>query len=362
MEKTASDSWVDSLARISCQFMGVAFGNAPDPESIKDIVDKVLIEDRADRWNSVAFNPSAFSSMCIRKEVYKRLEQEWADVEPAKEPVELYRRFAAGTSTHDSYQNFLLGRSGVLWGDWRCNCCGAYVVYQTRPEPCPNTVHVQDAKTGRTRTYKCADRVRKGQEWSYAEIKVRSISEDQNYQVRGRADGVIIQEDLTWYGLEMKSLPPEVFEGVYRVKGKDENGEFNNTYVLKPGGMRLPMPSHAFQGSQCTAMLYMDCLIGRAPLDPELCRGTIILYINRDTFEEKEFILPLNLGILDYTSEVIESVRMLVKSGTAELAPKKCSNRSSEAAKRCKWRDECFPKKVRKKKVTKKKATKKTDE
>jgi hypothetical protein len=357
MQENSIPSWVISLARISSQILGVPYGPAPKPTPVREIVDAVLIKERADRWDSKAFNPSSLANTCVRKEVLKRLHQEWGDVVPDKAPVELYRRFAAGTAVHDSYQSGLLGKSGKLWGDWKCNSCGAFAVYQTIPEVCSNTVNVVDGETGQVRTFKCSDRLRAGSEWTYAEVKVRSISDDQNYQIRGRADGVLIQDD-GWYGLEMKSLTPEMFQGLYRVIGKDAEGEPNGTWTLKPGGQPLPLDGHSFQGSLCTSMLFMDAHLGRIPLDPDKCRGTVILYINRDNFEEKEFIIPLDLGILDYTSGVIESVRMLVDQGNHELAPKKCSNRNIEAAKRCKWRDECFPKKPRKKK----KATKKSDE
>ena len=316
-------------------------------------VDQGLVaKERREAYESKAFNPSSLGSPCVVQDAFRRLEDRWDS--PQSFPPSALRLFAAGHAIHDHYQNVVLpevlGTQGGLWGIWECVSCQAPVEGLRPKQVCANTCayRTPDGVVVETTCIEKLQAARARVLWTYQELKVRRpdpMGESPFYGIRGRCDGVWLYQDGTWQVIELKTKDSIQFDSMSKVKGA-----VPGTFLLKPRQGPLPIPKDIFQGALYPAVLCDLADQGLFPLKSELCLGSLLLYVDRDYLRERPFQIPRDPDFLAKAVDPhIEDVRSLVRMKTPLAGPKACSNRSTQRAKRCPWRLDCFPYKIKKK-------------
>lgn len=317
-------------------------------------IDQALLRrEEREGYVSRAFNPSSLCNGCMVQDAFKRLHDMWGDAQGFS--PQALRLFAAGHAVHDHFQSVILpeitGDVGRLWGLWRCMSCHQ-VVEGFRPEEvCTNTVAYRDAD-GVVHENNC-DRVlaRERVRWRYEEIRIRRPDPKNRgdaWMIRGRADGIWIKPTGHWRVLEMKSKERDQFDSMSRVRGKEPG-----TFVLKPRQGPLPLEKDTYQGKLYPAILVEQGRQGIFPLDPDLCEGTSLLYLDRDRLADRAYEIAYDPDFLPMVVDpYIDSVHRLVELGQPLAGPKACSSRNTAKAKRCRNRLDCFPYKRTKKKKT----------
>lgn len=128
---------------------------------------------------------------------------------------------------------------------------------------------------------------------------------DTEYMLEGKADGVFKRE---------------VFSEKVLLEIKTMNSYTFSRAVWKP------FDKHEFQAS-----LYARNLG---------CKKILFLYIDKNTSELKEFLVPVNLEMLEKADKKTEKVRECLRSKTAP--PRTCKTDESKAALDCPYRELCF--------------------
>lgn len=310
-----------------------------------------LMEGEKDSYVSKRFSPG--SSVCARFKAHQRLE----DFKPVmKSPdADTLSLFKAGTAAHDMLQQEVLAKTGKLFGNWECASCGAEKTNTVLPKGACTGSRTRTDVLGSVTVQKCADVLQRASfNWKYVEGYMRTNPlNDPLYEIAGYRDGIWV-EDGKWYILEIKSVDPLLFTGMSKVLHKPIPG----AYVIKPAGDRLPLAAHVNQALVYSKMELDNAEAGTLPLDPRDFEGAIILYVNRNSFETKEY--RVSYSDYPYTEllTVAKRAKDAVDAGDAFLAPARCTAKTNVLAERCPLRDKCFPPKPKKVKATK--ATKAT--
>jgi hypothetical protein len=346
---------IETCRIFSDTLVGGQAGPTIDDRDVTEAVDARLLAKQKTSWVSKSFTPSSLPYTCIVKEAFKRIEDTWpSDITDDPKHLKTLRLFEVGSLMHEHVQSHILSHSGQLWGDWKCKACGVIRKNTVMPTTvCAQKLLMVDV-VGNHHPITCADRLaREKTPWEYVEQRVRSESEDKRYRISGKVDGFWITDDL-WYVLEIKTIDKLRYNGLYQVIGRDAvTNKPNGTFVLKPAQSMLPLEGHVFQGNVYAGLATLLNKCGSFPLPHDKCGGVKILYVNRDSFDMKSFTCPLNNGIIEYCATLIETVRELVDNNTPLYGAKKCRDRNSAAAKKCPWRDNCFPPKAKKRKTIK---------
>jgi hypothetical protein len=192
---------------------------------------------------------------------------------------ELMRIFQMGHSVHAMYQDDILGPAGVLYGVW-------------------NRWNEKKEKWETDRGFKP-----EGKGWKYQEPRIRSRG------VTGHCDG-IIRVDNRWFALEIKSSNDQAFR--FRKKVKHE---------------------HLRQAQIYANLGFVDF--------PEVeVDGIIFLYVNKNTSEEKEFVVPKDSEIIKDVLIGLDTYAKAIK--TKSLPPRQCLRLNSKRANSCPVKEHCF--------------------
>jgi hypothetical protein len=247
-------------------------------------------------------------------------------------PQQSLWRMDVGTELHELVQR-RLGSTGKLFGTWECSSwCNEKkcIWYGFKPTVslCPNdTPHKEN--------------------WVYSEVLVV----DEDYCIRGSTDGIVVL-DTGKYVFEFKTINAQGF-----------------------GALAEPIEDHKRQ-----ALLYLYCLQNRSAFVETIrerdiergdklmevfeaermpYKGAIVVYMNKDTQEFKEYVVPACVSFsapkgfrmddeelsLDWVSQTLNLLeKTLELSSRRELCARldKCETKSSYRATRCFAREACF--------------------
>lgn len=221
----------------------IHFAHGFDDESVSSVIDNYLVTEH--QYASLprrakVFHPSGMGHPCLRK-----LQLEFLGVGVAKRTPTAKQEatFEFGHAVHDLVQKWT-GFAGRLVGDWECKECHARREFCTVPdrEGCP--------KPRDERGFHF---------WKYREL----TTTDEDLGIYGHCDGIIL---LRTNG----KMKPWILEA------KSSNAKWFRERVREGG----PLGGHRIQ-----AHAYMYCWgIPRAR----------ILYVNKDSTEKVEFVVPFN--------------------------------------------------------------------
>jgi hypothetical protein len=302
-----------------------------------DLINTTLIrKNREGRRTSQRFHPSSIPYMCDVKEAFKRVLNIWEDNQ--EWTVEAIKSTEGGTATHEWFQNGLMSRTGMMWGNWRCRCCGAISEACLKPHTCANTVSIAPRLGFSGSTRKCIEyHAKTADGFEYCEMRL----EDTEHDVSGKIDGILVDKD-TWYVLELKSTTENILSALQKSVSGD-------VITLKPGYDLLPMEKHVEQSAIYVGMikqLYVDT--GKWNLPPNF-GGAILIYISRETLSSRGFLLPVTEHAFNRVKERVKTIRSLVEKKQPLYGQKICTSRASAPAKTCPFRLNCFPLKKAKK-------------
>jgi CRISPR/Cas system-associated exonuclease Cas4 (RecB family) len=267
---------------------------------------------------SDGFHASAIGKMCLRYETLKRAIPRERDQKIF--PPTLLRRFQAGHIIHDGFQVKIFGKMRVLKGNWVCSRCTRVQEDCLMPtEPCPrcrwqvnpddhsrvpSSRKSVDCATGCTWEggYDAPGRdcvyCFAGGAWKFDESRI----EIKEWDVVGHYDGKVLYNG---------------HERILELKTKD-------TFAFKK--MTAPHPEHIVQAS-----VYMW---GSG------LREAVIIYVEKNSFELKEFIIQYDEALIERIKEDITYVRQALEDN--ELPNGVCGNKKDKMAKECAYKDACF--------------------
>lgn len=181
-------------------------------------------------------------------------------------------RNETGTWVHKMFQNFILAKSKILWGDWRCVRCG--YLRKSSYWPGPST------KKGLKGYSAClvegpdVDEVFYNHKWEYEELEVawEGMKPD-GTDILGHIDGI-------WFPDEVKTI----------IDIKTTTAKTFNYYLNRPS------EDHCYQ-----VQVYMNLL----PAEQ-----ADILYVNLETGEMKSFRIERNSQIMDDAEKKIEARKL----------------------------------------------------
>ena len=196
-------------------------------------------------------------------------------------PIEpsLLRIFQMGHSVHSMYQDDFLGQAGVLYGTWKR--------WDDKKE-----------KWEIDRGFRP-----EGRGWKYEEPRIRTKG------VTGQCDGILFL-DGRWFVLEIKSSNDQAFR--FRKKVKHE---------------------HLRQAQIYANLGFVDF----PEVEPE---GIVFLYVNKNTSEEKEFIVPRDTKMIEDVLQGLDTYARAVK--TKSLPPRQCVRLNCKRANACPVKAHCF--------------------
>lgn len=338
---------LENLTRILIETSEALTFKTSEGSLVTDAVEAALSAAEAKGYVSKRFSPSGY--VCARWKAHQRLN----DFEPIQtpNPVETLRLFKAGTGAHEVLQQQVLSLTDNFYGKWVCASCGVVVNNSMKPrQVCNGTRQALDILGNPERVEECTDVLRREDvKWIYKERYVYSNPLDNDkYAIAGFVDGIWVK-DGKWYVLEVKSAASMMFNAQYRTK----HPELENHFVLKPTQSRYPLGNHVAQGMVYAKMLIDEAESGDLPLDPDAFGGVILLYVNRETFDLKEYHIEYSPASYAELQRLAEATMSAVEAGNAMLAPPKCTSANNMLAKRCPLKDTCFPKKPRKAKKKK---------
>lgn len=239
-------------------------GSAELSAAIDIFISGRLEEDRSDSWH-----PSAFRGMCPRREIILYLSGGLAKELPSPRNKRIWD---VGSAIHSWYQNKYLGPMGILWGKWKCTICN-------------------EISWGFMPVEACVECGRYSAE--YKEVPIKAALPVGKKNVIGHSDGLL---NLTcgWTVFELKSSNSRIFSQLY----------IDHDYVqaaLKQGQI--------YSELICQGMVDAPDYI-KAPLPTKL----LVMYVNKDTSEEKEFLVDLDgnaakqelQGPIKYEKAIIE--------------------------------------------------------
>ena len=303
-------------------------GMIPEEESLDRMIASYLetVDDKVPRsvQRTDGFHASSAGGMCVRLETFKRAIPRLNDRKVF--PGALLRRFQLGHAVHDRWQSRLLGEMRVLKGTWECSRCTRIQKHCFMPtDPCPKCRWQVDplkhypAPPSKASTdcaegckwpggYYVAGRdcvhCRRGGKWLFKESGVRISSgvDLPGFDVVGSYDGIAL------------------YNGVERILELKTKDAFAWPKVSEP------MSDHVIQ-----AQVYMW---GTGIHEAVIC------YINKNSGEMKEFLIPFDPDVIDRFKKNIERVYNSIEKGQAPNGP--CSHHKEKRAKECPFRDVCF--------------------
>ncbi len=280
------------------------------------------------KWDKkIKFHPSQIGNLCphhyfflathyasMSEEESKALMEEYVKSERSSFNPESYPKMGQGTAMHSMLQ-YYGGLTHDLIGQWRCPQCG----YHTDKDSMIKmpTVLLTDEFGSKSRMPdkcpKCKGNINTHDwAWVYVEPKF-SIPK---YQLEGQTDGIRVVETEKW-GL---------LKGVVDYKTINNNG-YQGKY------MTLPIESHVLQTHVYAYAMKADFIN--------------LVYINKDTMAEKEFILiPDFRGVLGPVFKKIKAALHAVKVGKQPVKElRACNSIKCPRASKCPFAEKCFGKK-----------------
>lgn len=240
----------------------------------------LTVKDGGDREHG--WHPSYVSNgICPRLEVIVTARKDLVPPGKSVEPS-LMRIFWFGQAIHELYQNRVFGPMGALYGHWIKLDTGE-VSLGHHPDPS------------------------KPYEYRYREPTVH----DPEHNIVGHTDGLLVLPDGPAL-LELKTINSRSFEF-----------------------LTAPREAHVRQ-----ANLYMHCKFRH--LDYPMPKRTVILYVNKNTSEEKEFWVEKDDSKLQPMLQVIKTVE---RSNLTKSLPERitaCKTATSATSKKCSMCDACF--------------------
>jgi len=226
------------------------------------------------------WHPSSISNgMCPRLEVIGKIRRDLLTQGNPPDP-KLMRIFWFGSAIHSMYQNKVFGPMGTLYGMWL------------------NT-HTKEITTGLRPT--------DGQDYEYIEPTVHNPE----YGIIGHTDGLLILGDGPAL-LELKTINSRSFEF-----------------------LNAPREAHVKQ-----ANLYMHCTFKK--FDHPMPTRTVILYVNKNTSEEKEFWVEKDGSVVQPMFQQIKKVEYSLSENSLPDRLASCKTATSASAKNCPACRVCF--------------------
>lgn len=290
----------------------VNVGKEARAESYGDLVPRIWkwVGEQVESDNE--YRGSRLWALCSFKAVLDVLFPQFAkDVKPLKLTI----RNGIGTYTHRYFQNEVLAKSGILWGDWKCVRCGKEWKDQLWTEgpqnekldsSCPHIIEYQEKEV----VWKAASPFGK--------------------DIFGHIDGIFFPAGVR-HLLDIKTVTAKTFN-----------------YYLKE-----PSEDHIYQLN-----VYMA-------LDPDEAEWSVILYVNLETGEMKSFRIRKNPEVMKDAKRKISALRDWYSTFTgdkqafakalldvrpkgqksnvfANLPPRACVDPTSKRARFCPQRDQCW--------------------
>jgi hypothetical protein len=262
--------------------LGAVFTNtkkAPTTKELRATINTFLSESSPDEAPRTGIHVSDLISPCIRRIAWKIARPEMKNPPP---DAASRRIFDQGNAIHRWWQNHIYGPAHMLFGDWMCSGCGEI----QSGTLLPNMRCVSGRCPGR---------------WVYREstrtFRVRGVT------VTGSPDGRIMWDNAL-HILEMKSMRTDEWKE-----------------------LRLPKQMNVLQASFYAALF-------SAP-------RVMISYIDKDTWDTKDFSLPPMSQALSWAESIIETAQSVVNN-PLKGAPA-CKNKAVVRARRCACLGLCFP-------------------
>jgi hypothetical protein len=266
--------------------MAKAMKESPTEADLRKEVNRFLSSRKSDNRRP-GIHVTDLVDPCLRRLAWKIMLPETKDPAP---PPATSRIFDQGKSIHQWWQNRVYGPMGILIGKWECCGCGAVVEGKMPGERCAAQV-VPSAQMGRPEQ----ESRRCGGEWEYVEPEVNFLIDGVN--VTGNSDGL-----LQWKGqratLEMKGYRTENWKKI-----------------------RVPDPAHIFQASTYSPTLETS--------------QVLISYIDKETWDTKDFLVPLQPGAYAWAEDHVRTALRLVNEKRIEQAHRVCASKTAAKAVRC---------------------------
>jgi hypothetical protein len=299
------------------------------PDEVKPAIDSYLCKfdklpsNRADGWHV-----SQFCSMCPRKEVLKKLVSYSEEVLSTN--TKLLRIFHIGSAVHRWYQEEYFGPMGILWGKWRCSRCHA-IYWGVMPEikhDCEQGQGLINYFCDDVGCFRYPEHIEKRGgcnhcgvwgKWEYEEVPVFYEDSRLSKPIVGHADGIIYL-GRRWILLEIKTINEWAFK---LMKGARE--------------------SHQNQGQVYGNLINMKA-VHSIPANVEIPRVSdlVILYIAKNTSEEREFWYPMSEDKGDFLLSLPARYHNSLERRELPNRIRACKTFRSEKAKDCVVANYCF--------------------
>ena len=269
------------------------------------------VKDNSRRRRDV-FHPSEIcrQDFCPREWVIHQKEPSL--YEKRKVNVEQQLRFDIGTLLH-TYIQERLGNSGVLFGVWEC-------VRRCKDEKCFN-VGFKPKK------------ICKHELWVYREPTVF----DEDINVRGSVDGIIVPHKNKKYSLEFKSMKSESFSTLIEPVTQDKHQALWYLDILDRKGF--------YEWDE----FFKDDADELFPTAREIVEmpffGSVVLYMNKNTQDLREFLVPIEempKKSMDLQKKVLKEALSHYQKKILPVRVIQCDSIDSRRAKRCNASKICF--------------------
>jgi len=229
--------------------------------------------------------------------------------------VDLQYKFDVGTYLHLMVQD-RLGEAGVLFGEWNCKVCKAkWLGFKPEKEDPRVKLCITD----------------KGHFWELEELKIR----DKALRFRGRTDGVLFIHAHGKFLFEFKTARHDDFIRLTEPPQRTVEQSFLYLDVAERRVNELWL-KELQKKNESDVEKELQCV--RSKFD-----GVIVLYLDKDTQDRKEFMLTWN----DERRELIDEKKKLISvacehydAGT--LPGRICESKEEKRAKKCLASVPCF--------------------
>lgn len=230
------------------------------------------------------FRPSTVVGECPVSMWYGFRKIKWSNPELEKGfSPQLMRIFQLGTDVHTEVQHWL-GKSGHLWGLWKCPKC--------------DKIHSKEFEFRPKEKCSC------GGDWVYEEITMWN----KEYNLLGHTDGIIKKNGLT-YLFELKTM-----------------NSFKFTKLKEPEPIHIKQASIYSWLMETAHNVHIDKMV--------------ILYYSKNDSVLKEYVIDVDKSILKEATDVMKEVNESLKTG---IRPKRiCKAPINAKAVKCPFRDVCF--------------------
>lgn len=238
-----------------------------------------------------------------------------------KVSIDLQHKFNVGHALHDMVQE-KLGNAGVLFGRWRCiRCKMSWLGFKPKSK---------DRRQGT-----CID----GEHlWAFEELRIR----DDSLSIRGRTDGLVRLHGKGKFLFEFKTMRNDDF--VQLMEPDEKSVEQALMYLdLAETKMQTQWINDLLNKKSNVASIEM--LSKELEFLNEKFNGVLILYMNKDTQDRREFLLTWNdkwRNVIEEKRKKIEIAQKHYAEGT--LPERICVAKDDAMAKRCLARVPCFEK------------------